>query len=85
MLDRAIRCWPETELLFYDIFGKETGDDDTEWDGRHSVAMHAPLHISRLMNEGRVLYLDSGTITHADIGPLFDMDMKGCHIASARD
>ena len=86
LLDKAVKCWPQTELRFYDLSKALTeGWDDYEWDGRHSAAMRANLHIPRLADEGRVLYLDSDTITQSDIGPLFDMDMKGCHIAAARD
>ena len=86
LLERAVKCWPKTELRFYDL--SETlneGWDDFEWDGRHSAAIRANLSIPRLVDGGRVLYLDADTITLADIGPLFDMDMKGCHIAAVRD
>lgn len=86
LLNRAVECRPQTELRFYDLSETLTdGWDDFEWDGRHSAAIRANLSIPKLVEGGRVLYLDSDTITHADIAPLFDMDIKGCHIAAVRD
>ena len=86
LLDKALECWPQNVLRFYDLSKVLTeGWDDFDWDGRHSAAIRANLSIPKLVDGGRVLYLDSDTITRADIGPLFDIDMKGHHIAAARD
>ena len=87
LLDRVIQRRPKSsELRFYDmseVFNESR--DGFEWDGRHSAATRARLHIPRLVDGGKVLYLDSDTLTQADIAPLFDIDMKGCHIAAVRD
>lgn len=86
VLDRAIGCWPGTELVYHDLVQTSSkGLSHLEFDGRHSPVTKAVLHVPRVVGEGRVLYLDSDTLTCTDIGPLFDLDMRGCHIAAARD
>ena len=86
LLDAAVRCLPKTDLRFYDLSeALAEGWDDFKYDGRHSAATRANLFIPKLVDSGRVLYLDSDTITHTDVSPLFYMDMKGCHVAAARD
>ena len=86
-LERAVACWPGTQLQFYDMAGEIT---DTEgwkarkWNGRHSEMVLADVHVPRL-GPGRILYLDSDTLVCADIGPLFDLDLQGCHVAAVRD
>ena len=82
LLNNAIQCWPKTELRFYDL---SEVFDESNFDGKHSAVTNLPLHIPKLMEKGRVLFLDSDTLTQADIVPLFEIDMKGCHIAAARD
>ena len=86
LLDAAAKALPNADLRFYDLSeALPEGWDDFKYDGKHSAATKANLFVPKLVEEGRVLYLDSDTITHADISPLFDLDMKGCHIAAARD
>ena len=86
ILDRAIACWPGTELVYHDLVQTSSkGLSHLQFDGRHSQVTKAVLHVPRLVGEGRVLYLDSDTLTCADVGPLFDLDMQGCLIAAARD
>ena len=50
----------------------------------YSRAVMGRMFLPRLV-EGRVLYLDSDTITYADISPLFEMDMGSAKIAAVRD
>ena len=86
MLNTAIQRCPQTELRFHDMSEiLSEGANGFEWNGRHSATMRATLHIPKLVDGGKVLYLDSDTITQADIAPLFDIDMNGCHIAAVRD
>ena len=85
-IDAAVGCWPGTELVYHDLVrATKKGLSHLRFDGRHSEATKAILHVPRLVGEGKVLYLDSDTLTCADIGPLFDLDMQGCLIAAARD
>ena len=86
-LERAIACWPGTELRFHDLSGVITpgrGWKTHNWDGRHSEVMMADVLVPKLA-PGRILHLDTDTLVCADIGPLFDMDLQGCHIGASRD
>ena len=86
-LERAIACWPGTELRFHELSGDLTrgeGWEILEWNGRHSEVMLADLNVPKLA-PGRILSLDSDTLVCADIGPLFDMDLQGCHVGAVRD
>ena len=86
-LERAVACWPETELRFHDLSGELTrggGWETLKWNGRHSEVMLADVHVPKLA-PGRILHLDTDTLVCADIGPLFDMDLQGCHVGAVRD
>ena len=86
-LERAISCWPGTELRFTELSGDLTcggGWETIRWNGRHSEVMLASVHVPKL-GPGRILYLDMDTLVCADIGPLFDMDLQGCHVGAVRD
>ena len=86
LLGRAIDCWPETELVYHDLVQTSSrGLSHLAFDGRHSEVTKAVLHVPRIVGGGRALYLDSDTLTCADIAPLFDMDMQGSLLAAARD
>ena len=86
VLDRAIDGWPEADLVYHDLVqAASKGLSHIEFDGRHSPVTKAVLHVPRLVGAGKVLYLDSDTLTCADVGPLFDLDMQGRLIAAARD
>ena len=86
-LERAIACWPGTELRFHDLSGeliRGGGWETLTWNGRHSEVMLADVHVPKLA-PGRILHLDTDTLVCADIGPLFDMDLQRCHVAAVRD
>ena len=86
LLARAVARWPDADLRYHDLAGGLTeGWERFPWDGRHSPVRFAIVHIPKLVGGGRVLYLDSDTLVHADVSPLFDADMKGCHIGAVRD
>lgn len=85
MLDRAVRSAPEAELRFHDM--AEILDeklDILKVGPRHTPATLAIRFIPKLLT-GRVLYLDSDTLTHGGVGPLFDLDMAGRRVAAVRD
>ena len=52
--------------------------------GGYSRAVMGRMFLPQLA-EGRVLYLDSDTITYEDISPLFEMDMGSAKVAAVRD
>ena len=86
-LKRAVACWPGTELRFHELSGELTrggGWETLKWNGRHSEVMLADVHVPKLA-PGRILHLDTDTLVCADIGPLFDMDLQGCHVGAVRD
>ena len=86
-LKRAVACWPGTELRFHELSGELTrggGWETLKWNGRHSEVMLADVHVPKLA-PGRILHLDTDTLVCADIGPLFDMDLQGCHAGAVRD
>ena len=47
--------------------------------------VNAILFVPNLVGAGRALFLDSDTLVHGDVAPLFEIDMAGCHIAAVRD
>lgn len=86
-LERAISCWPGTELRFTELSGdlsRGVGREGVWWNGRHSEVVLTSVHVPKLA-PGRILYLDMDTLVCADIGPLFDMDLQGCHVGAVRD
>ena len=86
-LERAIACWPGTELRFHDLstsFTQDRGFYMREWNGRHSEVTNAKVLVPQL-GPGRILNLDTDTLVCADIAPLFDMDLQGCHVGAVRD
>lgn len=85
MLDRAVRSAPEAEPRFHDMAQILDGRwDPSKIDARHSPATLAILFIPKLL-AGRVLYLDSDTLTHGGVEALFDLDMAGRRVAAVRD
>lgn len=86
LLARAVACWPDADLRYHDLAGAFTEVwERFPWNGRHSPVRFAIVQIPGLVGGGRVLYLDSDTLVHADVSPLFDTDMNGCHIGAVRD
>lgn len=85
MLERAVRSAPQAEPRFHDMEGILEGRfDPSKFLVRYSPATLATLIIPKLLS-GRVLYLDSDTLTHGDVGELFDLDMAGRRVAAVRD
>ena len=86
-LDAAIGLHPGTELVLHDMsrIVREEGWESLAFDGGHSPMTNAILFVPILIGEGRVLFLDSDTLVHGDIAPLFAIDMAGCHIGAVRD
>ena len=84
-LDRAVGCWPQADLVFHDMVAALNDIwEKFAWNGRHTAMTKALLHIPALV-EGKVLYLDSDTLTYADVGALFDTDMQDRLIGAVRD
>ena len=86
-LDAAIGLHPGTELVRHDMsrIMREEGWASFEFDGHHSPMVNAILFVPNLVGAGRALFLDSDTLVHSDIAPLFSIDMAGCHIGAVRD
>lgn len=85
LIERAVRLWPGARLHHHDMSCIETNWKQFEFDGRWSPAMMAHLDIPNLISGGKVLYLDSDTLVHSSVRPLFEIDMDGYHIAAVRD
>lgn len=80
-LDTVCRATIGTKLVYHDV----SDILPTSFVNLHrSRTALARLHIPRLA-EGRVLYIDSDTLTLCDIAPLFDMDLHGNPIGAVRD
>lgn len=80
-LGAACRELASASLRHHDVTetlaaARSKADDPKSVTGRMLVPQFA---------EGRVLYLDSDTITYADVRPLFEMDMGTAKIAAVRD
>ena len=85
MLERAVRSAPEAELRLHDMAEILEGRwDPSKLGNRYSPATLAVLFIPKLLS-GRVLYLDSDTLTHGGVEALFDLDMAGRRVAAVRD
>ena len=81
-LRRAVRHWPETQLVLHEVT-----EDMIEGAMDHGYI--APAHIALVripgMLSGKVLCLDGDTMVHGDIAGLFDLDLDGRLVAAARD
>lgn len=86
-LDAAIGLHPGTELVLHDMsrIMREEGWTRFKFDGGHSPMVNAILFVPNLVGAGRALFLDSDTLVHSDVAPLFAVDMAGCHIGAVRD
>ena len=80
-LERAIRCYPGSVLRYHEIPDRMTDSARGNDDKVYSATRLAILHIPRLL-EGKVLYLDSDVLVHADIATLFDIDLGDSHIGA---
>lgn len=85
MIERAVRLWPDARLHYHDMSRVDSDWKQFEFDGRWSTAMMAHLDIPNLIEGGKVLYLDSDTLVHTSVKPLFEIDMAGCLLAAVRD
>ena len=81
VIDAACGLFPGTKLAFHDISERIA---EIPFDGPLPKSAAGALLIPGLAS-GRILYLDSDTITCGDISPLFDLDLKGTPIAAVRD
>ena len=81
ILDAGCRAFPGTRLVHHDITDLL---EDSPAVGQWPRSAIGPLLIPGFV-DGRALNLDSDTITHADVAPLFDLDMMGHSIAAVRD
>ena len=73
--------FPGTELTFHDISERIA---EIPFDGPLPKSAAGALLIPGFAS-GRILYLDSDTITCGDISALFDLDLRGNLIAAVRD
>ena len=85
LIDQAVRLWPDARLHHHDMSRVETDWKQFEFDVRWSPAMMAHLDIPNLIEGGKVLYLDSDTLVHSSVKPLFEIDMDGRPLAAVRD
>ena len=85
MIERAVRLYSGARLRYHDMSRVDSDWKQFAFDGRWSTAMMAHLDIPNLIEGGKVLYLDSDTLVHSSVRPLFEIDMDGCHIAAVRD
>ena len=81
VIDAACGRFPGTELTFHDISERIA---EIPFDGPLPKSAAGALLIPGLAS-GRILYLDSDTITCGDISPLFYLDLGGNPIAAVRD
>lgn len=81
MLASGCRAFPGTRLVHHDITDLLV---DSPAVGKWPRSAIGPLLIPGFV-DGRALNLDSDTITHADVAPLFDLNMNGHPIAAVRD
>lgn len=72
---------PGTKLVWHDV----SDILPTDYDGKSwPRVVLARLHLPEVA-KGRVLYLDSDTMTFCDVSPLFDLDLGDNLIAAVRD
>ena len=83
LLERAIQRYPGSVLRYHEIPDRMTDSARDKDDKVYSATRLAILHIPRLL-EGKVLYLDSDVLVHADIATLFDIDLGDCHIGAVQ-
>ena len=83
LLENLAQCWPRVSFRHYDVSADMT-QGCREPDGYYTSTRMAKLHIHKTI-EGRVVYLDSDTLVHCDIGPLYDSDLNGRCIGAVRD
>lgn len=84
LLERAIRGYPGSVLRYHEVSDRMTGRGRQHDSKVYSATQMAILHIPRLL-EGKVLYLDSDVLVHADIATLFDIDLGDSHIGAVMD
>ena len=77
---------PGTKLVWHDVSGiLPTDYVPTDYYGKSwPRSILARLHLPEVV-KGRVLYLDSDTMTFSDVSPLFDLDLGDNLIAAVRD
>ena len=83
LLERAIQRYPGSVLRYHEIPERMTDSARDKDDKVYSATRLAILHIPQLL-EGKVLYLDSDVLVHADIATLFDIDLGDCHIGAVQ-
>ena len=72
---------PGTELVWHDVSDILPMDyDESSW----PRVVFARLHLPEVV-KGRILYIDSDTMTFSDVCPLFDLDLGDNLIAAVRD
>ena len=81
LAESACRALPGTKLIRHDV---TDALDAIPSSGPTPKTCLGLLLLPGLV-EGLVLYLDSDTIAHADVAPLFDLDLGGNPIAAVRD
>ena len=80
-LSAACRDLADASLCHHDMTDMLAG---VQLRGGYSRAVMGRMFLPQLA-EGRVLYIDSDTLTCADISPLFEMDMGTAKVAAVRD
>ena len=80
-LSAACRDLADASLCHHDMTDMLAG---VQLRGGYSRAVMGRMFLPQLA-EGRVLYIDSDTLTCADISPLFEMDMGRAKVAAVRD
>ena len=81
-LETVCRATAGTRLVYHDVSDILPASYASHLHSSRTVL--ARLHIPHLA-EGRVLYIDSDTLTLCDVAPLFDMDLRGNPIGAVRD
>ena len=81
-LETVCRATAGTRLVYHDVSDILPSSFVSHHHWPRTVL--ARLHIPHLA-EGRVLYIDSDTLTLCDVAPLFDMDLGGNPIGAVRD